>query len=358
VPAKEEPLNVNWGEAPWARELLPALQEQETRFHLAQLLQEVSDVWEADELAERAAVRLAQEFSAAIDLGDLKGAVRIGALLPGIRSVRARHAAFENAVPSAVRGFSTFERVDHPELTQLLISLGEGALPALLDELGRADSLVVRKRLLETVARHGERAVPYVLPLLDDSRWFVVRNAAFLLRKMGRSEASPLLKARMAAAQPKLLAEILKALVELQDPEWFTLLTWYLDSEDEARRKVALEVASRIHHPDVVRALYERLQVRVGNRLREPFSLDLIRALGRLGDPAALPVLQEILNLRQWRYRFSLAPIRREAAAAVARLEGQDARRLALELAEGRDAATAEAARVGLAQDEEPEDDV
>lgn len=358
APAKEEPLSVTWAEAPWTRELLPALREQETRLHLAQLLQEVSDVWEADELAERAAIRLAQEFAAAIDLGDLKGAGRISPFLPAIRSARARHAAFETAVPAAVRGFSTFERVDHPELTQVLISLGEGALPAILDQLARAESLVVRKRLIEAVARQGERAVPYVLPMLDDSRWFVVRNAAFLLRKMGRPEASPLLKARMAAAQPKLLAEILKALVELQDPEWFTLLTWYLDSEDEARRKVALEVASRIHHPDVVRAIYERLQLRVGNRLREPFSLDLIRTLGRLGDPTALPVLREILSLRQWRYRFSLVTIRREAAAAVARIERQDARRLALELAEGRDAGTAEAARAGLEQEEEPEEDV
>jgi HEAT repeat protein len=260
-------------------------------------------------------------------------------------------------VPAAVRGFSTFERVDHPELTQLLISLGEGALPAILDELARSGSLVVRKRLLEAVARQGERAVPYVLPLLDDSRWFVVRNAAFLLRKMGRSEASPLLKARMAAAQPKVLAEILKALVELKDPEWFTLLTWYLDSEDEGRRRVALEVASRIRHPDVVRCLYARLQLRVGNRLREPFTLDLIRTLGRLGDPEALPVLREILNLRQWRYRFSLAPIRREAAAAVARLEGEDARRLALEIAEGRDAGTAEAVRASLELEEDTEDE-
>jgi hypothetical protein len=358
APAQEEPLSVAWADAPWTRELLPALREQEARLHLAQLLQEVSDVWEADELAERAAVRLAQEFAAAIDLGDLKGAVRIAPFLPALRSARARHAAFETAVPAAVRGFSTFERVDHPELTQVLISLGEGALPAILDDLAMAASLVVRKRLLEVVARQGERVVPYVLPLLDDSRWFVVRNAVFLLRKMGRSEAAPLLKARMAAAQPKLLAEILKALVELQDPEWFTLLTWYLDSEDEARRKVALEVASRIHHPDVVRALYERLQLRIGNRLREPFSLDLIRTLGRLGDPAALPVLREILSLRQWRFRFSLAPIRREAADVIGRLEGQDARRPALELAEDRDAGTTEGARARPEQEEDPEDEV
>ncbi len=355
--APEKPWRVSWGDAPWARELLPALREEEARLHLVQLLQEVSDVWEGDPIAEQAAVRLAEEFAAAIDLGDLRTTLRIAPFLLAIRNARGRHAAFATAVPAAVRGFSTFERVDHPELTQVLVSLGEGALPVILDQLAKANSMVVRKRLLEAVAKQGERAVPYVLPMLDDSRWFVVRNAAFLLRKMGRSEVAPLLKARMAAAQPKLLAEILKALVELQDPEWFALLTWYLDSEDESRRRVALEVASRIRHPEVVQALYERLQLRLGNRLREPFSLDLIRTLGRLGDPAALPVLQEILNLRQWRFRSSLVTVRREAAAAVARLEGQDARRLALQLASGRDKGTAEAAKEGLQRKDEPEED-
>jgi len=207
------------------------------------------------------------------------------------------------------------------------------------------------------VARQGERAFPHLVPLLDDPRWFVVRNAAFLLRRLGHPDAARLLKARVARSKPKVLAEILKALVALQDPDWFPLLLHSFDSEDEERRRVALEVASHIRHPDVVRAVLERLSPRIGGRLRESFSLELIHALGRLRDPAALPALRQVLSLRQWRYSFSLAPARREAAAAVARLEGPDARALAAELARSRDKAIAEGVRIAMQSLRESEED-
>jgi HEAT repeat protein len=193
--------------------------------------------------------------------------------------------------------------------------------------------------------------------MLDDPRWFVVRNAACLLRRLGHPDAVRLLKARLPGSKPKVLAEILKGLVALQDPDWFSILLQNLDSEDEQRRRVAIDVASRIRHPDVVRALLERLSPRIGGHLREPFTLELINALGRLRDPAALPALREILEMRQWRFSFSLAPARREAAAAVARLEGPDARALTLELARSGDQAVAEGVRMAMQARREPEED-
>jgi len=308
-------------------------------------------------VARRAAIRLAEELAAALEVGDVATAVRLAPLLAAASDSEAQKVASETGVPAAVRAFKVYDRRHHADLTAVLVALGESALPAVLDALAEEESLAVRKRLLEVVARQGERAFPFLLPLLDDPRWFVVRNAAFLLRRLEHPDAAWQLKSRVAGSQPKVLAEILKALVALQDPDWFSLLLQSLDSDDEERRRVALEVASRIRHPEVVGALLERLSPRVGGRLREPFSMELIHALGRLRDPAALPVLREILALRQWRYPFPLAPVRREAAAAVARLEGPDARAVALELASGGDQAAAEGVRTATRRRREPGED-
>jgi HEAT repeat protein len=302
-------------------------------------------------------VRLAEEFSAALEVGDVATAVRLAPLLAAASDPEARRVASESGVPAAIRAFKAYDRSHHPDLTAVLVALGESAIPAILEALADEESLAVRKRLLEVVARQGERAFPYLLPLLDDPRWFVVRNAAFLLRRLGHPDAVRLLKARLPGSKPKVLAEILKGLVALQDPDWFSLLLQSLDSEDEQRRRVAIDVASRIRHPDVVRALLERLSPRIGGQLREPFTLELINALGRLRDPAALPALREILEMRQWRFSFSLAPARREAAAAVVRLEGPDARALSLELARSDDQAVAEGVRMAMQARREPEED-
>jgi HEAT repeat protein len=355
--AGEEPAPAGWEGATWVREFVSELGEEQIRLHLVRLLQETITLWPGEPVARRAAVRLAEEFAAALEVGDVATAVRLAPLLAAASDSEAQQVASETGVPAAVRAFKAYDRRHHADLTAVLVALGESALPAVLDALAEEESLAVRKRLLEVVARQGERAFPFLLPLLDDPRWFVVRNAAFLLRRLGHPDAAWLLKSRISGSQPKVLAEILKALVGLQDPDWFTLLLQSLDSDDEERCKVALEVASRIRHPEVVGALLERLSPRVGGRLREPLSLELIHALGRLRDPAALPVMREILALRQWRYSFPLAPARREAAAAVARLEGPDARALALELARSGDQAAAEGVRMATQGRREPEED-
>jgi HEAT repeat protein len=324
---------------------------------VVRLLQEAITLWPGEPVARRAALRLAEEMAGALEVGDVATAARLAPLLAASPDAEARRIASETGVPAAIRAFKAYDRSHHADLSAVLVALGESALPAILDALAEEESLGIRKRLLEVVARQGERAVAYVLPLLDDPRWFVVRNAVFLLRRLGHPDAPRLLKARAARSEPKVLAEILKALVELRDPDWFPLLLQNLDSNDEERRRVALEVASHIRHPDIVRALLERLSPRIGGRLRERFSLDLIYALGRLRDPAALPAMREVLALRQWRYPFSLAPARREAASAVARLEGPDARALALELGRSSDRAVAEGIRMATQAPREPEED-
>jgi HEAT repeat protein len=355
--AGEQPPPAGWEGATWVREFVSELGEEEIRLHLVRLLQETITLWPGEPVARRAAIRLAEEFAAALDIGDVATAVRLAPLLAATSDSEAQQVASETGVPAAVRAFKAYDRRHHADLTAVLVSLGESALPAVLDALAEEESLAIRKRLLEVVARQGERAFPFLLPLLDDPRWFVVRNAAFLLRRLGHPDAARLLKACLAGSKPKVLAEILKGLVALQDPDWFPILLQSLDSDDEERRRVGLEVASRIRHPEVVGALLERLSPRIGGRLREPLSLELIYALGRLRDPAALPALREVLALRQWRYSFSLAPARREAAAAVGRLEGPDARALALELARSGDRAVAEGLLMATQARREAEED-
>ncbi|MGD1146394.1 MAG: HEAT repeat domain-containing protein [Thermoanaerobaculaceae bacterium] len=358
-PADERrPMSTDWPSTPWANELSQSLGDEQIKLHFVRLLQEVITLWPGDEIAERAAVRLAEEFVAALDVGDIETAARLAPLLAATRSEEAGRLCNQTGVEAAVRALSTLDKGFHPDLTALLVALGERAVPAILTSLELEESLTVRRRLLEVVTRQGPKAVPYLLPQLDNPEWFVVRNAVFLLRRIGNAEALPVLKARIASCHPKVLAEILKSLVHLEDPDWLRLLERALDSEDGERRRVAVEVASRIRHPDVVGLLLDRLRRRMGKGLREPFSLELIRALGILRDPASLETLQQIVALRQWRYPFLLTAPRREAAAAIAHLEGPAARRAAISLASGKNRTIADAVRAAMhAQPEAREED-
>ena len=347
----------DFSQTSWAKELSESLGDEQIRLHLVHILQEAITLWPSEDVAERAAVRLAEELTSALDAGDIEAAARLAPVLSATRSEEARTLCNQGGVEAALRAFRTLDKAHHADLTAILVALGEGALPAVLKALDDEESLVIRKRLLEVVARQGPRAIPYLRPRLDDPRWFVVRNAVFLLRRIGHIEALPLLKTHIGSAHPKVLAEILKTLISLQDPAWFRLLEQTLDSDDEERRHLAVEVASRVRHPDVVRLLVNRLRNRLGRRLKEDSTIELIKALGRLRDPDALETMRDILALKRWRHPFSLTGVRREAAAAIAQLEGPAAHRVALALANGPDNDLADAVRSGMrARVETPEE--
>ena len=250
---------------------------------------------------------------------------------------------------AAVRAFATTDRSDHARIAAILLTLGEEAIPAILEALANEENLSTRKRLMEVVLHHGERALPYVRSRLHDPRWYVVRNAVFLLRHLGDRASTGVFKSLLPTAKPQVVSEILKALVALEDPQWLNVLLRELArAQDEERRLVVLGVAARIHHPAVVRALTEQLHQQSGKRLREPYTIELIRALGRLADPAAVGELARILELPRWRVGEALSELRREAALALVRIDSEEARTLVSRLASDRDPAVAAAVRRAL----------
>ena len=330
------------------QELAGSLEPQAVQAHLTAVLREAATIWATQPCGTAASRRLGEELVIAIDVGDLVAAARLAPLVANLRDPEVRANACAAAAEAAIGALRTLEKDSHADVSSILLALGEKALPTILEALAEEESMGTRKRLLEVVGRHSTSALPYIRPLLNDSRWYVVRNAIFLLRRLGDREVAPTLRLMLGRARPQVIEEILKTLVAQQDPQWLTALVRVLDSDDPDRQTVAVRVASHIHHPQVVRALVERLRARQGGKLREPLTVELIRAAGRLGAPAFLPALKSILELSQWRHTFALGPLKREAAVAVAMLDGPEAAQLARALSADKDRELAAAVRAAM----------
>jgi len=348
-----------WAHLPWASELRRLLDDDAVRRHVVKVLGEVLAVSpQNSDASTQAAGRLADEFVAALELGDFDTASRLTPTVASPRHASVNADAFEAGVAATVRGFGRFDRSHHAVLTAILTTLGNRALPQVLEHLATVENLGVRKRLLEVVLRQGIDAIPAVRKLLTDQRWFVVRNAVFLLRKLGAREALPTIKKLLPAARPQIVSEILKTLIALGDPEWLRLLTAELDSPDPKRRTAVLSVASRVPHPALVQHIISRLRDLGTFGLKDPFARELIQTLGRLKDPSALEILRPLAAASGWRGLLVPRPIRVEAAAAIARLTGQDAQREARRIARRGDADLALAVKTALLQADLPEEDL
>lgn len=325
-----------------------ALTDEQVRLDLLRVIGEVMTLWPDDVAAERGAQRLAEELVSSLEVADLTAAARAVTLLSATRFAEAKKTACETGVAAAVRAYAAVDRSEHGRISAILVALGEEAIPAILEALANEENMSVRKRLMEVVISYGQRALPYLRSRLDDPRWYVVRNAVFLMRRLGDRASLPALKERLPGARPQVAAEILKTLVALEDPRWLEILLRELGSADEERRLAVLGVAARIRHPGVVQGVVEELRRQSGKKLRDPYTVELVRALGRLGGPQAVAELVRIVNLRRWLAGPHLATLRREAALALARIDDPEARAAAQALAADRDASVAAAVRHAL----------
>ncbi|HSA56185.1 MAG TPA: HEAT repeat domain-containing protein, partial [Gemmatimonadaceae bacterium] len=87
-------------------------------------------------------------------------------------------------------------------LTQLLARSGESGADALIDLLINAEHTAER-RAYRTALSHCPAAVPALLHLLGDSRWYVVRNAAELLGELAPPDADIRLAELLSHREPR-----------------------------------------------------------------------------------------------------------------------------------------------------------
>lgn len=103
------------------------------------------------------------------------------------------------------------------ELHEVLLRLGADGAEALIDLLTTADSLTDRRAYLAVLVKCRE-AVPTLIHLLGDSRWYVVRNAADLLGEMRAIEAENALMGVATHPEERVRRSVATALARLATP--------------------------------------------------------------------------------------------------------------------------------------------
>jgi HEAT repeat protein len=198
----------------------------------------------------------------------------------------------------------------------------------------------------------GPPAIPQLHRLLDDDRWFVVRNAILLLRRLGDPDLAARMDELIEHDDPRVVAEVIRALAKSGDPRWLQVLQRLFLLDHPLAGKEALAAALQLRHPKVGELLLRLLERRRGTRLRDEETLDLIQALGGFPQPAVVEKLEKLASLSNWRYPFRLTAVWEAVAKAAARHEQPESDRVLEKIASQKDPA-AEIARKLLEQRQE-----
>jgi hypothetical protein len=211
------------------------------------------------------------------------------------------------------------------DLHEVLLRLGADGAEALIDLLTTAESLTDRRAYLAALVKIRD-AVPTLIHLLGDPRWYVVRNAADLLGEMRAPEAENALVevathreervrrsvatalARLAtprsiqAAQqmlsdpvPEVRVHAVQGLGSTKGPRVVPLLARALDTEHDAEvQAVILAALGRQATPEAVARLTKAAEPEGRLFKRKPTALRVsaVQALAEANTPAALAALR------------------------------------------------------------------
>jgi HEAT repeat protein len=163
--------------------------------------------------------------------------------------------------------------------------------------------------------------VPLLEDMIGDERWFVVRNMVGILGEIRSADAIDHFTRTIEHGDARVRRETITALSKVGGEEAVPLLAKGLaDREPNLRAGAALGLGLT-KHPTAVIPLMKRL----AEETDAETVVEIVRALGRIGDPRAVPALAERAAAGGF---FSRAPvaIRVEAVRALGDVGGDAAR--------------------------------
>ena len=252
-----------------------------------------------------------------VAVGDiLHGVVRRETKLPDGEAKRVHVLAIRRmSKPAMLRAVATLIP-KKPERKQqyfeVLERTGEEGADALIEQITQAQTSDDRKTLFEVLVELPN-AVPALVRMLGDSRWFVVRNAADLLGEMVATRAEEALVALLRHSDDRVRRSATNALLKLGTPNAFKgIYDAVSDTSPEVRMQAAVAIATKKDgrtSATLIRAIEDEADADV--------QLAMIAALGRVATADAVQKLVKMAEPEGRLFRKKATNIRVAAVQAL-----------------------------------------
>lgn len=183
---------------------------------------------------------------------------------------------------------SSRDEAERGRMIDLYSGLGREMALALADALGEARDRFQRRVFMDAMGAQGELGREMAEKMVEDPRWYVVRNGVALLGEVGGEGAVSHLTTTLANEDPRVRKETVLALAKVGGEDASMLLLGMLDdSNPEVRAKACWAVGVL----KAGRALKPLLKILEKDSSEEVQARCLV-ALGQIGDPGAVPAIE------------------------------------------------------------------
>ena len=220
------------------------------------------------------------------------------------------------AKPTLLRGIAGLlpRRPDlRDSLYAVLLRVGPDGAEVLIDLLTSADSLTDRRAYLAALAKMRD-AVPTLMHLLGDNRWYVVRNAIDLLGEMRASEAENALLEVVTHREERVRRSAATALARLGTPRSIQTVQHMLSDTVPEVRVHAVQGLGTVKSPRVVPVLARALDGETDPEVQAV----ILAALGRQATEEAVARLTKAAEPEGRLFKRKPTALRVSAVQALA----------------------------------------
>lgn len=214
----------------------------------------------------------------------------------------------------------------------ILRALGKSAVVPLINALVSEKDRIGRRRLVDILVAIGDPVVPFAVKMLDDQRWYVVRNMVTILGGVASPEALRALGRLAADPDNRVRREAVRAVARVTVPGAEEILLAFLGDSDASVRLMAVSTAPAHRSPQVHEALVRMFRSLRGRGADWNLKAATLQAIGRMALPEALPVLEGVVRKRPFFGRRRWEALQVTATQALAELGADTAGRLLEEL--------------------------
>ncbi len=176
-----------------------------------------------------------------------------------------------------------------------LVQLGEPVVVEIMDLLSTGETDIDRKKLIRSLEKFGPLAAREAVERLNDSRLKFLRMMIHIVRRLGDRQSAEHLRSLLEHTDVGIRMEALGTLLQFKNNWGLIRLRELINAPWSDITRQAITLAGTYKVTDVVSFLIDFAQ-RWGDAQRQEAS---IRALGRIGDARAIPVLDKLAR-RRW----------------------------------------------------------
>ncbi len=173
---------------------------------------------------------------------------------------------------------------EHSEISALVVQMGPMMAQALGKALDSEEDRSARRVLIDAIVEMGDDAADVLERMVNDNRWFVVRNGVAILGQIGDETSVEHLTRTLADKDARVRKETINALSRIGGENAGLLLTGKLEDADPSVRAAAARAVGVLKVEKALKPLLTMIE----SENDEDVIIEVARALGQLGDPSAV----------------------------------------------------------------------